>query len=315
MRTMLLQTMSMQVFDRYQDIPEEAQGAVVAIGNFDGVHRGHQILLAEAQAIAAEKGLKTAVLSFEPHPRQLFQPDEPPARITPLPLKAERLSACGMDALFSAPFDWDFASLSPQDFVQKVLIDGLGASHIVVGYDFCFGKLRKGSPKDIEAAGLPVTVIEKIDDPGGEAFSSSRIRQAIRQGRIREANEILGWDWEIHGEVVKGDQRGRELGYPTANMAIGDCVHPAYGVYASFAQIKGRDEWLSAATNIGIRPMFEVPTAQVETFIFDFDKEIYGEILRVKPVQRLRGEAKFDNLDDLIAQMDKDCAEAKRILI
>jgi riboflavin kinase/FMN adenylyltransferase len=227
----------------------------------------------------------------------------------------ERLAAQNLDVAYAADFNWDFASQSAEDFIRNVLIDGLGAVHVVVGYDFCFGQLRKGSAQTLKDSSLPVTVVEKIiAEDGDDKLSSSAIRQHIRHGKISEANAVLGWNWEIVGEVIKGDQRGRELGYPTANFDLCDTVHPAYGIYATMARIEGEDTWHPSATNIGIRPMFEVEAAQVETFIFDFDREIYGKRLHVRPVQYLRGEAKFDSLEDLITQMDKDCAQAREIL-
>lgn len=301
-------------FDRYNDLPGEARGCVVVIGNFDGVHKGHQALLAAARDIAQSKGGRLAVLTFEPHPRQLFRPDEPPCRITPPPLKAERMEACGVDVLFSIPFDWDFASRSAQDFVSGVLKDGLGAAHVVVGYDFRFGQLRAGTPQTIEEGGISVSVIEEVRGFGDEDLSSSRIRQHLRRGQIAQANALLGWEWEIRGEVFQGDQRGRELGYPTANMKLEDVIHPAYGVYAVRIQVEGEDFWRGGATNIGIRPMFTVPLAQVETYIFDFNQQIYGKTVRVRPVERLRSEAKFNSLEELIVQMDKDCMQARDII-
>lgn len=305
----------MQCFETYKNLPEDARGCVVVIGNFDGVHKGHQTLLRDAAILAKDQGKQLAVLTFEPHPRQLFRPDDRPYRITPKGLKRERLTAAGVDIVYSLPFDWNFASQSAEDFVQDILIGGLNAAHVVIGYDFRFGQLRKGSAETIKAAGLGVTVIEKVTDAdNGEEFSSSRVRQLLRHGDIAQANDVLGWDWEIRGIVQKGDQRGRELGYPTANMELNETVHPAYGIYACFARVEGEAQWHMAACNIGIRPMFEVETALVETFIFDFSDEIYGKTLCVRPVARLRGEAKFNSLDDLVLQMEKDCTQAKEIL-
>lgn len=305
----------MDIVKALGDVRGHHRGSVVAIGNFDGVHLGHQALLKAAKDIAAAQKRKFSVLTFEPHPRALFRPDDPPFRITPEEIKAERFAAAGVDVLCSLAFDWDFASQSPQVFIDRILKEGLGAAHIVVGYDFCFGQLRKGNAATIEAAGLPVTVVDAVADEDESELSSSRVRAALRKGNIEEANHILGWEWEIRGPVVHGDKRGRQLGYPTANMPMGDYVHPAYGVYATRVQVEGEEEWRPAATNIGIRPMFERPEALVETFIFDFDREIYGRTLRIKPVKRLRGEAKFNSVDDLVTQMKEDCDQAREILM
>ncbi len=302
----------MQILNMYKNLPSGASGAVVAIGNFDGVHKGHQALLAEARAIA--KDSKLAVLTFEPHPKRLFRPDEPPGRLTPPALKAWRLEQAGVDILYSLPFDWDFASQSAEDFIENILKTGLKAAHIVVGGDFRFGQLRKGGPADIEKAGIRVTRVGDVTDPSGQVYSSSLIRRALSQGEITEANTMLGWEWEVRGEVVKGDQRGRELGFPTANFALGETIHPAYGVYAARVNIKGEKEWYGAAVNIGIRPMFEIPEAEVESYIFDFNREIYGRTLRVQPIKRLRSEAKFNSIEELKMQMNDDCKQVKKIL-
>ncbi len=304
----------MRVFKDLQSIAEDAKDAIVIIGNFDGVHKGHQALIHQGAMLAIEQGKKLAVLTFEPHPRKLFRPDEPPTRITPLSLKEICLKANGVDILYALEFDWDFASQSPEMFIAEILQQGLGAAHIVIGDDFHFGQMRKGTPDLIKEMGVPTTIVEKIATDKGEIYSSSLIRAALRQGDIKTANEMLGWQWEIRGEVIKGDQRGRELGYPTANVPLGETVHPAYGVYATLTRIEGEEKWHMSATNIGIRPMFEIPTAQVETFIFDFDRDIYGKTLHIRPVQRLRSEAKFDSLDALIRQMAEDCDKARDVL-
>jgi riboflavin kinase/FMN adenylyltransferase len=304
----------MQIYEALENLPETAKGAVVAIGNFDGVHKGHQALLAEAGKIASAKGKKLGVLTFEPHPRMLFRPDEPPGRLTPPSVKAWRLEQSNVAFLYSLGFDWDFASQSAEEFIQKILKSGLNASHVVVGENFRFGQLRKGEAKDIEAAGIPVKSVSGVTDEKGEIYSSSLIRRALRQGELTEANAMLGWEWEMRGEIVKGDQRGRELGYPTANFSLGPTIHPAYGVYAARVNIEGEKEWHGAAVNIGIRPMFEIPEAQVESYIFDFNREIYGKTLRVQPVKRLRSEAKFNSVDELKAQMKEDCVQVKKVL-
>lgn len=305
----------MQIYNDIYNIPEEAKGCVIAIGNFDGVHKGHQALIKKASDIAKAEGKKLGVLTFEPHPRRLFQPDLPPARLTPALLKAEKLKQQNIDFLFSLPFDWNFASQTADDFIQNILKEGLNAAHIIIGYDFHFGQLRAGNADTIKNSGLPVTIFDAIQDDKNEIISSTQIRENLRKGNIDIANRLLGWDWEIQGKVFRGDRRGHELGYPTANILLKDTLHPAYGIYACYVQIEGEQEWLKAATNIGIRPMFEVPEGQVEAHILDFpDRDIYDKILRVKPVKRLRGEAKFNSLEALIVQMEKDCKLAKEIL-
>ncbi|MGB4058566.1 MAG: bifunctional riboflavin kinase/FAD synthetase, partial [Alphaproteobacteria bacterium] len=298
----------------FQGLSQECRGSVIAIGNFDGVHRGHQALLAEAAAVAGRLGKKRGVLTFEPHPRHLFRPDEPPGRLTPPVIKHWRLDVNGVEVLYSLPFDWDFASQSAEDFIRHVLIEGLNAAHVVVGEDFRFGQLRKGEAKDIVAAGIPVSVVKAVADDSGEVYSSSLIRRALRQGDIDTANKMLGWEWEMRGVVVKGDQRGRELGFPTANFSLGDAIHPAYGVYAALVNIEGESDWRFAAVNIGIRPMFESREALAESYIFDFNREIYGTVLRVRPVARLRSEAKFLSVEALVRQMGVDCADIRSLL-
>ncbi len=305
----------MKVYSTLRDIPSDAQNAVFAIGNFDGVHHGHQALITRAKEIAKINNKPVGVLTFEPHPRALFQPSQPPARLTPFALKEQRLREEDIDILVSLPFNWDFASQTAEDFIQNILKDGLNAAHIVVGHDFHFGQMRTGTPETIKNAGLPIDIVAPIKDTHDEIISSSRIREYLKIGDIESANKLLGWHWEIQGEIVKGDQRGRELGYPTANVMLKNTLHPAYGIYACYVRIEGEKEWLKAATNIGIRPMFEVAEGQVEAHILDFPfREIYGKTLRIKPVTRIRSEAKFNSLDDLIIQMEKDCAKARDIL-
>jgi riboflavin kinase/FMN adenylyltransferase len=304
----------MEIYTSLAGIPQQARGAVTAIGNFDGVHLGHMALLNRAKAIAKEKGVPFSVLTFEPHPRRLFRPDEPPGRITPVSVKSERLAAAGVDNLISLNFDWEFASQSAESFIKDILIDGLGVSECAVGFDFRFGQLRKGSPEMIEAAGIPVTIIDEVSDDKGGEISSSEIRQSLRSGNVDQANKLLGWNWYVQGEVVRGDQRGRELGYPTANVKLGDTIHPAYGIYAGWVNIEGDPETYMSAINIGIRPMFEIPTAQLEAYLFDFDRDIYGKNIRVQLAKRLRGEAKFDSLEKLVEQIALDCEQAKAVL-
>lgn len=305
----------MDYYETYKGLPEEALGSVVVIGNFDGVHLGHKALLERARILARKQGRKVAALTFEPHPRQLFRGDEPFRRITPHTLKIECLRKGGADIIFSLPFDWEFASQPPHDFVQQILVEGLKASHVVIGHDFRFGQLREGDAATIREAGIDVTIINKVtgNDTTGEV-SSSHIRKCLQDGDIEKANAILGWPWEIRGEVIYNNQLGRQLGYPTANMELGETFHPAYGVYACHARLIDEDYWFKGVANIGIRPMFEVKAALVETYIFDFSRDIYGRNLCVRPVKRLRGEAKFDSLEQLVEQIGKDCVAAREIL-
>jgi len=305
----------MKLLTSLSGISEALHGSVLAIGNFDGVHRGHQAVLQKTQMVAKEHGGPSAVLTFEPHPRKLFRPDDPPFRITPAATKQRRLEASGIDIAFSLPFNWDFASQSAEIFIRNVLLNGIKPSAVIVGRDFRFGQLRKGTPQMIEAAGIPVHLMDDVSQENGEKFSSTAIREYLHLGDIESANKILGWDWEIEGKIFRGDRRGHELGFPTANVMMGDTLHPAYGVYATLVQIEGENAWHKAATNIGIRPMFEVKQGQIEAHILDFsERDIYECNLRIRPIRRLRGEAKFSSLDALIQQMKQDC-EQTRILL
>ena len=311
---------SMQIFRHHSELPDALRGSVVAVGNFDGVHRGHQIVIADAQAVARSSGAPLAVLSFEPHPRSVFRPDDPPFRLTPFRIKARLLEALGVDLHMVLHFDMEFSRHSADWFVEEVLLAGLGASHVAIGYDFCFGHKRQGNAEALlsygRRHGFGVTVVTQASDESGGTYSSSAAREHLQEGRIREAAEILGRPWEIEGRVEAGDRRGREFGYPTANLTLGDYLRPAYGVYAVRAAIdEGADlDWRDGVANVGVRPMYAVPEPLMEAHLFDFDGDLYGRHLRVQLVERLRPEMKFDAIDDLIAQMDRDSADARRVL-
>ena len=304
----------MRVFDLSSSIPEDAKNSVVAIGNFDAVHLGHQSLLVEAKKIAVEKKIPLAVLTFEPHPRRLFRPDDAPFRVTPLHIKLERLKSCGVDTVYICPFNWELADLSADDFIAQILKDKIAPQEIIIGSDFHFGHNRSGNISTLRAADLSVQSIDLKSDTHRGIISATRIRGAIQAGHIDEANELLGWDWEIRGVVVHGNKRGREIGYPTANVELGETIHPSYGVYATRVLIEGENKWRHAATNIGIRPMFEVKTGLVEAHLLDYTGDLYGEIIRVQPVQKIRDEMKFNTLDELIVQMSEDCIKIRCIL-
>ncbi|MDA8870430.1 bifunctional riboflavin kinase/FAD synthetase [Rhizobiaceae bacterium] len=297
-------------------MPETRRGGVVAIGNFDGVHRGHQTVLAEARNIANAAGVPAYALTFEPHPRTLFKPDAPVFRLTPDAVKARVVEAAGLDGLLVLPFDRELAGTSAQDFVDRHIVKATSASHVVSGYDFMFGKDRQGTPDFLVAAGtragFGVTIVERHED-GGEALSSSRIRSALAEGDITHANAMLGYRWSATGEVVKGAQLGRTLGYPTANLVLPESCDLAHGIYA--VRLRRADGTLhDGVASYGRRPTFDNGPAWLETFIFDFSDDLYGETITVSLFERLRGEVKFDGADALIAQMDLDAEQSRAIL-
>jgi riboflavin kinase/FMN adenylyltransferase len=286
---------------------------VLAIGNFDGVHKGHAALLRMARAIADDKGLKLRVLTFEPHPRQFFDPNAKPFRVTLESAKTRLLKFNKVDDVQIAVFNAELAGTSAANFIDHVIVRDMNAAHVVVGDDFHFGKGRSGHVdtlmKDGRFGVTPITLVTDVTD----AISSTRIRQAIAAGDIASANAMLGWNWGIEGVVEHGDKRGRELGYPTANIALGDTQSPAYGIYAVWVDI-GDGVARPGVANIGIRPMFEVQKPLLEAYLFDFDGDLYGKTLRVTPIQLIRPEAKFEGLDALKAQIAKDCLAARDIL-
>ena len=309
----------MRVFNLSQSgsasLPAEARNAVVAIGNFDALHRGHHALLEIARKRALDLGHPFGVLTFEPHPRRLFRPDDPPFRVTPPALKLQRLDIAKADCVYIIDFTWEIAHLSAEDFMQNILRDQLGTSNLVIGADFHFGANRSGSIETLQASGFHCTIIDQIKDAQNAIYSATRIRGLIQSGHIDEANRLLGWDWEIQGTVSKGDQRGRELGYPTANIPLGETIHPAYGIYAAEVKIEGEKQWRMAAVNIGVRPMFEAKVALVEAYILDYSGHLYDQTLRLRPVAKIRDEARFDSLEALKEQMARDCDECRKILL
>lgn len=305
----------MKRHQNFATIPTADKGAAVAIGNFDGVHLGHQSVIALARAAAAEKQAPLGVVTFEPHPRSFFAPDAPPFRLMNANAKAARLDKLGIDQLYEIPFNAELAGLTADEFIEQVLIWGLGVSHVVVGADFRFGKGRTGSIETLEAAGFDVTVAPLISDAKGD-YSSTAIREALSAGQPNEAARILGHWHRIEGQVEKGDQRGRDLGYPTANITMDDLHQPKYGVYAVIVDIKSGafEGRYHGAASMGVRPTFGVNHPNLESYLFDFKGDIYGADISVALVDYIRPEEKFDNLDALIAQMDDDCEKAKDIL-
>ena len=296
------------------------RGSVVAIGNFDGVHLGHQIVIGRAAEIARGLGAKLAVLTFEPHPYQVFHPEAPPFRLTPFRAKARHIEALGVDLLLVLPFDLEFSKVAADEFVRRLIVETLHARHAVVGYDFHFGHKRGGTPDVLrqlgERLGFGVTVVAPLGAAGGTVYSSTRIRQDLAEGRAREAAVLLGRPFEIEGRVEMGDQRGRTIDFPTANLRLGDYLRPAGGVYAVRVEIL-EDEprrWRDGVANLGTRPTVGGTDLRLETHLFDFAGDLYGKHLCVALVEYLRPERKFAGLAELKTQIAADAAQARAIL-
>ncbi len=300
----------------FRGLAAQDLGAAAAIGNFDGVHLGHQSVLALARAAAAERRAPFGVVTFEPHPRAFFRPGGPPFRLMEAEARARRLEKLGVEQLYELPFDAAMAALPAETFVREVLAGGLGLRHVVAGADFRFGKGRGGDAGLLRAMGrelgFGVTVAPLVSDDQGD-FSSTAIRAALSAGRPEEAARMLGHWHRIEGRVRHGDKRGRVLGFPTANLGLGDLHRPRYGVYAVLVDVldgplAGR--WQGAA-NLGERPTFGVNAPNLEVYLLDFDGDLYGAALSVALVAFQRPELKFDGVPALVAQMGRDVAETR----
>ncbi|WP_296065203.1 bifunctional riboflavin kinase/FAD synthetase [uncultured Agrobacterium sp.] len=311
----------MTVFHRNEQkepLPEALRGGVVAIGNFDGVHRGHRAVLDRALELAEARGVPAMVLTFEPHPRSVFRPDTPVFRLTPAPLKARILEAIGFRSVIEYPFDREFSQRSAEEFVQSILIDWLHASAVVTGFDFHFGKGREGGPAFLMEAGkrhgFDVTLVDAFRDEGADVVSSSRIRSLLCEGDVAGAAGLLGYRFTVESEVIGGQKLGRTLGYPTANMALAPETELKAGIYAvRFRRPDGsiRD----GVASFGYRPtVTDNGAALLETFVFDFSGDLYGEVCSVSFFGHLRDELKFDGLDPLVAQIRRDEEEARAML-
>ena len=307
----------MEIIRDYQFVTASDQGATAAIGNFDGVHLGHLSVIDMARAALPEAPL--GVVTFEPHPREYFAPDAPPFRLMGAEARAHQLQKIGVDKLYELGFDATLSSLSPRAFAQEVIVDGLGLRHVVVGADFRFGKARAGTAEQLQAFGAEMgfgVTIAPLMAKGPDTVSSTAIRNALTEARPRDAAAMLGHWHRVEGPVLHGEKRGRELGYPTANMSIDGLHPPAFGVYAVLVDVlegpqSGR---YHGVASLGVRPMFGENKANLETFIFDFKGDLYGKHVSVALVDHLRGEEKFDSLYALITQMDADSAQARSIL-
>ncbi len=315
----------MRIFGHFQNLPADVRGAAVAIGNFDGVHLGHREVIGEAGRIARAAGRPWAVLTLEPHPRSVFTPDAPPFRLTPLPVKARLIEALGVDVLVVVPFDLEFAKLAPRAFVEKVIVGGLDAKHVVCGHDFAFGHGRRGTPEMLLWMGdefdFGFTCVHEVRNGDAEPYSSTRVRQDLQAANPQAAGQILGRPFEIEGIVVRGERRGRDLGFPTANVALGEYLRPTFGIYAieaGWEEAAGGEEatmcWRPGVANLGIRPTFGASEPLLEVHIFDFDGDLYGRTLTTRLIHYLRPEKKFDAVEPLQAQMAEDCARARALL-
>lgn len=305
----------MRIIHGTNDVPASARGAALAIGNFDGVHRGHQALIAATRVEAVRLGAPTGAVVFEPHPREYFQPDKPHFRLTPLPLKLRLLEQFGVDVAIVLAFDAGLAAQSAEEFVARVLVGALGARQVVVGYDFRFGKGRGGDPASLQRSGMAlgfgVTIIAQVAE-AGEVFSSSAIRAELAQGDVKGAAQMLGWWWRVAGVVRGGAKRGTGLGFPTANIALTPGTALGHGIYAVRVHV-GADLHAGAAY-LGTRPTFDDGAPVLEVFLFDFDGDLYGREIEVEFIDFLRPDRRFDDAASLQAQMETDCARAREVL-
>ncbi len=298
----------------WRETAADDQGCVVALGNFDGVHRGHQAVLARARAVADRLDAPMAAAVFSPHPRRFFQPDGEAFQLLSDAWRARALADAGATRVFEIPFDRDLSLLTASDFVRNVLVDGLGARGVVVGFDFQFGHQRSGAADTLvelgSSHGLAVEVAPRLDVDGAKC-SSSAIRALIRQGDVDEAARWLTRPWLVDGVVQRGDQRGRTLGFPTANVPLGDLIRPRFGVYAVSLRVEGEGGWRAGVANVGRRPTFAGADERLEAHIFDFDGDLYDTQVDVALHAFIRPERAFDSLDALQRQIAVDSEQAR----
>lgn len=305
----------MRTHNHWTGLQPGDKGASVAMGNFDGIHLGHQSVIRQA----SRPGTPLGLITFEPHPRQFFAPQSPAFRLMNAEARAHRLEKLGVDQLYELPFDASLAGMDADGFVTEVLVRGLGVSHVTVGADFCFGKGRKGTVETLRRLGAEhgfgVTIADLVKYEGQEV-SSTNIRTALAEGRPRDAAAMLGHWHRIEGEVIHGEKRGRTLGYPTANMDVSGLHLPRLGVYAVKVDVLTGPQAGSygGAASLGVRPMFGENHPNLESFLFDFNGDLYGQHLSVAFIDYLRPEMKFDGLPRLLAQMDADCTRAREII-
>ena len=308
----------MRIVHGWKGLDAAEKGAAVALGNFDGVHRGHQRVIAQAAKAAMAAKAPLGVISFEPHPRQIFQPDAPAFRIMKTDQQARALAALGVDIFYVLPFDREMAGLTDREFVSDVLVAGLGVRHVAVGFDISFGKGRTGSPELMarygEEYGFTVSVAEALGD-GQAKYSSTGVREALREGRPQDATAILGRPFAIEGVVERGCQLGRTLGFPTANVALTDYVTPRFGVYATRTRLPDGRE-IAGVANIGVNPTVPGEIApRLEVWLFDFDEDLYDQVIETDLIAFLRPEEKFSGLEPMVEQIRRDAAQARALLL
>jgi len=306
----------MERLDGGAAVPERLRGGIVALGNFDGFHKGHQAVVGRAVSRARAEGRPALVATFDPHPVRFFKPDLPPFRLTSLDQRERLFAAAGADAMLVYHFGTELASVSAPDFVADYLASRAGAAGVATGEDFTFGKGRGGDVEVLKLLGqanrISVDAIAPVDD-GDEPVSSSRVREALEAGDCFTATRLLTRPFAIEGVVEHGDKRGRALGYPTANLSLGPYQRPRFGVYAVRGRLADR-RVLDGAANLGTRPMFDPPKELLEPYFFDFDEDLYGQTVEVALIAFLRAERAFDGLDELKAQIARDCEHAAEIL-
>jgi riboflavin kinase/FMN adenylyltransferase len=308
--------MTIPRLDARAPMPESLRGAIIALGNFDGFHRGHQAVAGEAISWARAEGRPAIIATFDPHPVRHFAPDAPPFRLTTLDQRQELFEAAGADAMLVFHFDGALAATTAQDFVLELLIRRLGAAGVVTGEDFTFGKGRGGNVAVLaelgSSAGMQARAVGAVSEHG-EVVSSSRIREALKTGDCGTATHLLTRPFAIRGTVEHGAKLGRSIGYPTANLSLGSYLRPAYGIYAVTGLLPG-GKIVHGAANLGIRPSFDPPIELLEPYFFDFSGDLYGQEIEVALHHYLRPEAKFDTLEELTAQMELDCERARGLL-
>jgi riboflavin kinase/FMN adenylyltransferase len=301
---------------RHLSVPSSLKGGAIAIGNFDGMHRGHQTVIGAAVDAAAARGEPALALTFEPHPRDIFRPENPVFRLTPPKIKTRLAEALGLDGFVTVDFNADFARLDPETFVKTVLVDELAIRHVAVGWNFHFGAGRHGTTARLAELGakygFTVEILPPFETEDGFTVSSSAVRDRLAEGNLAEATGLMGWHWYFDGVVIDGDKRGRTIGFPTANIRLPDQVRLAHGVYAVYADIDGVRH--IGAANWGRRPMFDNGKAVFETYVLDYTGDLYRKTITVTPIAYLRPELRFNGVNALIAQMHQDVAETRALL-